>query len=227
MTRHLKVEVIPKVYRYYILYTFGMMYKGDVFVKKVKGAFTLEATIVISSILIILCAVFYAFMLLYQNAVISYSASYAASEGAKSWVENREGDRYWRLKEFGTITSGSKINEVKAIAENCLKKGVIAGAGNNVNVVFENSFGMRKITVEISQDLNVPFAGIAKYFNDGETLKLKAKASANVAEPTEYIRNIDYGVEWVSTISSWIGEKIGDKLEGNKAFDTIKTLFGL
>lgn len=195
--------------------------------RKVRGAFTLEATIVISSILIILCAVFYAFMLLYQNAVISYSASHAASEGAKAWVESRDGDRYWRLKEFGTITSGEQINEIKTIAQESLKKGVIAGEGNNVDVSFENSFGMRKITVEVSQDLNIPFQEIAKYFNNGETLQLKAKASANVAEPTEYIRNIDYGVEWVSTISDWIGKKIGEQFKGNTAVEKIKALFGL
>lgn len=204
-----------------------MTKEGDATMRRVKGSFTLEAAIVISSILIILCAVFYAFMLLYQNAVISYSASYAASEGAKSWVKNRDGDRYWRLKEFRTITSGTEIGEIKSIAEDCLKKGVIAGEGNNVNVAFENSFGMRKIIVEVSQDLNVPFQGIAKYFNNGEKLQLKAKASANIAEPTEYIRNIDYGVEWVSTISDWIGEKLGKKFQGNTAVEKIKALFGL
>lgn len=191
--------------------------------KKCKGSFTLEAVIVMSSILIILFAVLYAFMLLYQNAVIAYSASNAATEGAKAWVEEQNGDRYWRFKEFGTITSGAKISKIKSIAEECLKKGVIASGGNTVDVKFENSFGMRKITVEISQDIAIPFQEIAKFFNNGEALKLKAKASANVAEPTEYIRNIDYGIEWVSTISKWVGKKI-DKIPG---MDTVKKLFGL
>lgn len=55
--------------------------------KSSKGSYTVEATIVISSLLIALCAVMFAFMLMYQNVVIIYAASYGAQQGARSWVD--------------------------------------------------------------------------------------------------------------------------------------------
>jgi len=191
--------------------------------KKCKGSFTLEATIVISSIIMILFAVIYAFLLIYQNVVIANAASYAAQRGAQIWVEDRSSsDRYWRLKEFGTITSGSQINEIKTIAKNRLAGGAVSVPDNDIIVTFNNSFGMRKISVEIKKEINVPFSGIVPYFNGGMPLELKSKATANVAEPTEYIRNIDYAREWIATLGDWIGEKVGE----NEAVKKVKEFFG-
>lgn len=53
-----------------------------------KGSFTVEAAIIMSTILMVLFAVMFAFMLLYQNIVLLYSANYAATQGSLIWVSN-------------------------------------------------------------------------------------------------------------------------------------------
>ena len=191
--------------------------------KKCKGSFTLEATIVISSLIMVLFAVIYAFLLIYQNVVIANAASYAAQRGSQIWVEDRsDSDRYWRTKEFGIITSGTQVNTIKELANNRLKTGAMSISSNDIKVEFSNSWGMRKISVEIKKKIDIPFGGIVEYFNGGMPLELKAKSTANVAEPTEYIRNIDYAREWMCTLGEWIKEKAGDTDLGKQ----ISELFG-
>lgn len=187
--------------------------------KKYNGSFTLEAVIVMSAILIILCAVFYAFMLLYQNVTIMNAASYAATEGAAEWAKD---DRLYRhFLEFSSANVSEKKEKVKKIANDRLKGGVLSSNNTKVEVEFKNSWGKRSIVVEISQEISVPFPMIAKFFNGGKALELKAQATADIAEPAEYIRNIDYGIEWVTVIGNWLGEKIGE----NESVSKVKEIF--
>ena len=55
--------------------------------KKRKGSFSLEATIVMSAIIFGIFAIISAFLLVYQNAVMYYVASQAAQEGAVMWTD--------------------------------------------------------------------------------------------------------------------------------------------
>lgn len=144
----------------------------------------------VSSILMMLCAVIFAFMLLYQNAAIYYAASYSASEGAKLWTENREDQLYWHLWE-----NDPKCDQVAKLAKDCLKNTMVAT--KNCDIVVQHSGFSGNLTVAISCDVKLPFSGIAEFFNNGKALKLKAKAKANVSEPEEYIRNVDYIKELV------------------------------
>ncbi len=182
----------------------------------------MEATIVMATILFILFAIFYSFMIMYQNVVIMNAASYAASEGALQW--SQDANLYRHLAELNSGNVAGKKENVKQLALRKLSGGIFSSDYTTVSVDFKNAWGERNIIVEIRQKIVVPFSGIAKFFNDGKDFELKAKAKANIAEPTEYIRNIDYSLEWVTTISEWLGEKVKGNDAVSKVLDVLKKL---
>ena len=202
--------------------------------KSSKGSYTVEATIVISSLLIALCAVMFAFMLMYQNVVIIYAASYGAQQGARSWVNtgiSMDGtSREYTsglYSDIAELTGGGDTSAKKKKIENAvkdkLKMSVFSTNTANINVNFENNILQRKVVVDIKQTIPIPFSGIAKFFNNGEAFALKAKMEATVAEPTEYIRNIDYALEWIQSAGKWLKETLGNDA-GSKAAGKIKGL---
>lgn len=174
---------------------------------KSKGSYTIEAVIVMSSVLMAIFAVFYSFTLIYQNVVIMYAASYGAQQGAMAW-ENTGIDIDGKSREYNEalydrileIGGGGHMSEKKNNIEQCVREKLKMGIFNvnkiNVKVDVNNNILQRKITVEVSQDVPIPLSGIVKYFG-GDTMMLHAKTSAVIDDPAEYIRNLDYVMEWV------------------------------
>ncbi len=199
-----------------------------------KGSYTIEATIVISSMLIALCAVMFAFMIMYQNVVIIYAASYGAQQGARSWVNtgiSTDGSQReytsGLYSEIAEITGGGEVAAKKTKIEDAvkekLKMSIFSVDTAEIKVDFKNSILQRKVVVDINQQIPIPFGSIAKFFNNGEAFAIKAKMEATVAEPTEYIRNIDYAMEWVRSAGKWLKETLGGDA-GSKAAKKIKGL---
>lgn len=174
---------------------------------KSKGSYTIEAVIVMSSVLMAIFAVFYSFTLMYQNVVIMYAASYGAQQGAMAW-ENTGIDIDGKSREYNEalydrileIGGGGHMSEKKNNIEQCVREKLKMGIFNvnkiNVKVDVNNNILQRKITVEVSQDVPILLSGIVKYFG-GDTMMLHAKTSAVIDDPAEYIRNLDYVMEWV------------------------------
>ena len=92
-----------------------------------------------------------------------------------------------------------------------------------IKVDFKNNILQRKVVVDIKQTIPIPFSGIVKFFNHGEQFTIKAKMEATVAEPTEYIRNIDYALEWIQSAGKWLKDAFGDNA-GSNAAEKIKGL---
>lgn len=202
--------------------------------KALRGSYTIEATIVMSTVLIATCAVMYAFMIMYQNVIIMYAASYGAQQGARSWVNtgiSMDGSvRNYNSELYNDIaeaTGGGKINEkkenIKKTIKGKMKLSIFSTSNAEINVDFKNNILQRKVIVEIKQKIPIPFSGIVKYFNNGNPFEIKAKIEATVVEPTEYIRNIDYAVEWVKTLGGWLKKSLGENA-GSEAAGKIKGL---
>lgn len=203
--------------------------------KKYNASFTLEAAVVMSSIIMILFAVLYAFMIMYQNVIVTYAASYAAQQGAVTWVNSGlnindgtgdyNSELYYRIAEFANT---NKVKAKKQKIEECVKeklKGGILSADNcEIKVDFKNYVFQRQIHVEIKQEIPIPFSGIVKYFNNGQGFAISTKAVAAVPEPTEYIRNVDYAVETATTLIKFIDKKLGISNGFEKFKSAIKEL---
>lgn len=189
-----------------------------------KGSYTVEAAIVMSAIIMIVFAIISAFLLLYQNVVITYVAQQAAQQGAALWTDmsvqmdgTRQGQDkqnvYYRLGELGG--GGSKTEEkkqrVKTWAEERLKElipqSLVGSGAEQVNVSFENTIFQRFVTVEIRKAVDIPIAGIAQYF--GDDLDVSVKARAAVSEPAEYIRTLDLGILVAQDLWAQIKDKLG------------------
>lgn len=201
--------------------------------QKYKGSFTLEAAIVMSSIIIVLFAILYAFMIMYQNVVVTYAASYGAQQGAITWVNsglnidngsgNYNSEAYYRIAEFA---GGGKVSTKKTKIENCvkekLKAGILSSKDSTINVEFKNYVFQRQVHVEIKQNIPIPFSGIVKFFNGGKGFVISTKAVAAVPEPTEYIRNCDYAIETATVLINYLNEK----LHISDGFEKIKSAIG-
>ena len=177
--------------------------------RKQKGSYTLEAVIVMSTIIFIIFAIISAFLLLYQNAVMYYVATQAAQEGAVMWADNAhdlEGNvtgednqgLYYNISElFGGGKIEEKKNTIKGWAEKKLKgmmpNTLVGSGGEKVEVNFDNYVVQRVVEVKITKEIDIPFKEIAQYFD--KDLDMHVAARASVSEPAEYIRNIDYGIE--------------------------------
>ncbi len=206
--------------------------------KSYKSSFTLEAVIVMSAILLILCAVLYAFMLLYQNIVTVYAANYAAQQGAVNWInsgidmETGEGkykeEIYYRIAEFAeTKTVKNKKAKIEDMVKEKLKSGILSPKKSDIKVEFKNYVVQRQVQVEITQELPIPFSGIIQFFGGGKPFEISTKAVAVVPEPAEYIRNIDYIGEIATSLLDWVKEKLNLGSDGeaaNKMEDALKTV---
>ena len=198
--------------------------------KRFRGSYTIEATIVFSAMLIALCAVMFAFMIMYQHVILIYAASYGAQQGARAWVNTGismdgttrgyNSELYSGIAElWGGGLTQTKKDKIKAAVDGKLKLSIFSTKNIDVDIQYNvNILPLKRdVTVDIKQEIPIPFSGIVKFFNNGNPFAIKAKMKATVVEPTEYIRNMDYAIEWVKVL----GEKLGkgasksatDKLE--------------
>lgn len=193
--------------------------------KKRSGSYTLEAVIVMTSVIFIIFAIISAFLLLYQNAVMYAVATQAAQEGAIWWADeihtldggysgkDTQG-HYYRLGElFGS--GDKKCKTIQRWAEQKLEEmtpDTLIGSGKEtVNVTFHNYVVRRVIEVEIVKEIDIPFKEIAQYF--GQNLDMRVVARAACSESAEYIRNIDYGLELAGDIWDSVSDSIGSLLK--------------
>lgn len=180
--------------------------------KKQRGSYTVEAVIVMSTMIFLIFAIISAFLLLYQNAVMYYVATQAAQEGAVMWSDTAqtmdggtdgEDDQglYYRVGElFGA--DGGKTERIRAWAQERLKEltpNTLIGSGDeSVEVEFHNYLVQQVVEVRITKEVDIPFREIAQYFH--QDLDLQVTARAAVSQPAEYIRNIDYALELAKTV---------------------------
>lgn len=84
-------------------------------------------------------------------------------------------------------------------------------AKTTVKVTYENGFIIRKIKVEITQEIKIPFGQLKQFFDGKAEAVLQAQSTAVVTDPADMIRNVDLALEYASKVK----EKIDlDKLLG-------------
>lgn len=186
-----------------------------------KASTTIEAAIVMSTLLFIIFAIISAFLLLYQNAVMEYVATQAAQQGAVYWTDTSvqmDGSRsgkdsnglYYRISEMSGGNS-AKCAHIKKWAEDKMKsmipRSIVGNGAEQVNVTFKSSLMQRYVIVEIKKEVNIPFASIMQYFNDD--LNMRVKVQASVSEPAEYIRTLDFAYVTLSDAWKSISSKLG------------------
>ena len=193
--------------------------------KTQKAAYTLEAVIVMSTIILIIFAILSAFLLIYQNAVMYYVATQAAQEGAVMWTDSAHGmdgtvsgtdsqGLYYRIGELAGGNS-QKEERIRSWAEErlaAMTPDTLVGSGAaSVEAAFHNYVVRRVVEVRITKEVDIPFREIAQYF--GADLDMTVTARASTAEPAEFIRNVDYAIELTTELWGMVKGKLDGLLK--------------
>lgn len=206
-----------------------------------RGSFTIEASIIFSTIILVCISLIYIAALLYQEAYLQSCATKAAQKaaaiysdsskdmylGAKYISDMKEKDLYGSL--FDTDRK-EKEQKIKGYLMNQIDAFSILKAGEpTVTVKTENRILYKKVNVSLNQHYKIPLGEMLKTFGFSSTFVLKAEAEAVVNNPVEFIRNTDFLIDTTNEVLSKNSEN--KSFEGNISskfsdiFNRIKKLF--
>lgn len=118
-------------------------------------------------------------------------------------------------EDAGELTTNSlqkqKIKKLKEAIARSLHNPILKSKSTIVDVEYKNSILERKIIVVIQQEFKIPFGKLIGFFRGKDYITLSATGTAVVADPCEYIRDVDLIVEYAS------------KVKGNSNFNDILT----
>lgn len=211
-------------------------------VRNNRGSMTIEATLIMSVLVLVLVGIVFAFLLMYQKTLLSQAAANAAQQGAEIWVDPRRdmsrgltgedeklklGELYGALVDFGTeyeVTLNvlndagkapeqgkgvqeQKLNKIRQMVCDELYRGLLKPKDTKLRIDFGNTVLERKITVTVQQEIKIPLGGIMNLFGNKETITLTGTGTSVVADPAEYIRNLDLGLEYAHRAADAMGLK--------------------
>lgn len=105
----------------------------------------------------------------------------------------------------------TKLIQMKSAIEKELNKSILSSESTSIQFDFQNLIVQKKLSVTLSQEVKFPMGNFLTLLNNKRTITLKGTSTSIITEPTEYIRNIDLGVEYASKLLDSTG--IPDKLE--------------
>ncbi len=104
-----------------------------------------------------------------------------------------------------------KILKIRDYVTQGMKKGLLKPLSTYMKIEFKNILIQREIRVTLEQEISIPLGGLKAMFDGKSTLTLVAVGTAVVAEPAEYIRNIDLLAEY--SAKGFKASGISEKLE--------------
>lgn len=167
-----------------------------------RGSYTLEASIILPTIMFSMFFLTCFSMWAYQRLVVLDTAIYTSKQRAVTWdnsiKELETGSKagslatdglYWRL--FSDYDNSdlavTKCRQASALASHKLGTGVFKIKEQGVVLKYNNQVTQRKVTAQVNQNVLLP-----QFMQGLVGSDLEAKADALVAEPAEYIRMVDY-----------------------------------
>ena len=194
-------------------------------IKNKEGSFTIEASLVFPIIFLLVLAMIFISMYIYQKSSLYYIASSTSERIAFNWNNSYkvfstgevefgkyEDSLYWRLTNDRLLDSllvltndyqpiEVNINDNNYISDSLLVNKLIANAkclpnGSNGKITFHN-YGQREIIVELESQIKIPIF-IANLVGE----KTNAKAKSTIAEPVEFIRTIDFVREYSNILET-------------------------
>lgn len=191
------------------------------------GSVTLEASIILPVILLMLFSLTFCSMYIYQKLILLDSAVYTVKQRAATWDSSyknlEDGYRlqggsdglYWRIfndlsgswvqttepdtgGQEGTPLVQSKMRSTGILINQKLSYGILNQKDTDITVLYKNTILQRVIQVYIKQKIVVPFNWLLNILSSTVTASAKAVA----VEPAEYIRNVDLTVRYTESILS-------------------------
>lgn len=208
--------------------------------RKTKGSYTIEAILIMSTLLFVLFLLCFSFMLMYHQVLLTKTASFLAQQAAKEWHQNQglyhhvtelaqgsktivhtvEGDLAASIgQQRGAATTSAEgvvgkcqVIQKEALAQ--LYKTIKKPERTTVEVQYNSGLMTQEIKVMLTQEVAVPLGQLKKFFAGKDTVMLTAEEKVMITEPTEFIRNADLLVE--------CAERIGEKVDLSALLAKIK-----
>lgn len=193
-----------------------------------RGSMTIEATLIVSALLTVLAVLIFAFLLMYNQVLLSRTASLAAQEAARLWVEDN--GLYYRLFEDDIVSGDQEIvfhssetgeressdfqsssfyqrkfARIKQVVDKGLQKTLGRPAATIIRINYDNSILTRRIQVVITQEMPIPLGRLKGFFSGKDTLALTGTGSAAINDPVSFVRNVDLALEY--------GRKVKDAVD--------------
>lgn len=191
-----------------------------------KGNMTVEAALIFPVIFLIIVALIYITIFLYEQAYVKSLADRAAERGAAVWKNRemnmdiglvkledfRDNDPYWRLYDYNKAAKEKNIEAYinsllmdYSILKNRDPSGKITGI--SVNAEVKNYIIYKKLSVNVIKSFNLPVGNALSMFGIDRTFTISAKSEALIYEPAEFIRTTDFIID--------MGEKVDDATGNN------------
>lgn len=199
-----------------------------------RGTYTLEASLIIPVILLMLVSLAFFSMFIYRKLVFHDTAVYIAKQRAATWGNSHRNMEsgslqgvlindglYWRIFEDhnGSLLVSKKESGAGAFSAGLLGDALLKqGHPPEVKVEYTNDLVRRFVSVEITGDVQKTPVSPGKV----PVIGISAKAVAGVAEPAEFIRNFNltagYLSEAVNYLKTFGGqeEKRGNRGSGRR-----------
>lgn len=175
-----------------------------------RGSSTVEASILFSVVFLMITALVYAFIIIYQVALLQSTANQTASIGAYVYVNpscsSSQRNLYWRIYD---IDREEKEIFLSDIADQELKKSIFYSRGN-VQIHVSYRLLMQQITVRVEEEFPLPVGSLLELFGIRSTYTLKAEAISPLDDNAEFVRNMDTVTDirncLLNSDNKWIGE---------------------
>jgi len=179
-----------------------------------KGSFTVEASIVFSIVFLLVAALVYVFIIMYQYAVLQSIASEAANAGAYYYVNQYGADYtsesnsnlYWRIVDND---SANKKSELNSYIGRKLEKSIL----NSTRYVDNNisyKLLLKQLDISIEEQYPLPIGNLFMVFGISPTLNFKAETISPLDDNAEFIRNLDIVIDikncLLNSDNKWIGK---------------------
>lgn len=188
-----------------------------------KGSFTVEASIVFSVIFLLLAAMVYAFIIIYQYAGLQSTANSAANMGSVYYVNKYQQEQYlqsgynlyWR---FIDTEAESKKNNLKNYLYKNLNS-TIFKSSRTIKIDTSYDLILKQLDVIIIEEFPLPVGNLLEVFGISPTIDLSAEATAPLDDNAEFVRNLDTVIDIKNCIfntdNKWIGKdsKVNDILD--------------
>lgn len=205
------------------------------FIKDNRGSFTVEAAIIVPTVILTMFALILISEFLYQKSCIQAIADRTAQRGAEIWnslskdmifgqitLDNMDDiDLYWRIWEMKKRKK-KKEEKIEGYVGYLLKDSPVLGEPIDLEInagIVEDYIVYKKLRVSVEAKYKNPFLSLLKVFGIKNTITIKAHSDAIINEPVEFIRTTDFALDVVKEVDNKLfegkgGEIVKDVREG-------------
>ncbi len=196
----------------------------------VKASFTLEASLIFSIFFLLLTALVYVFILLYQHADLQSVTCQTANRGAQYYVKQLASKSKWPTNTglYWRILDGEGEVKSKHIEEETLKNSQFSIINSEVCVKISTSYIylLRQLKVEYEKRYSLPVGDLLNIFGIPSKLVLRTSVTCPLEDNAEFIRNMDMITDIKNCLVNKDNKWIGGSEKINETIDNLVNNFG-